>query len=96
MPKKITQSKLSQYISNNLDNNMNGEVGVFNKKNCTCEPALNAKNPNISINPPRDVRGIECPAMYLLSLSLNRSSLGPRTYAPIMVMVTYTRVIRLF
>ena len=48
----------------------------------TWDPALNAKNPKMRMNPPRDVRGMECPEMYLVSSSLNRSILGPSTMAP--------------
>ena len=48
----------------------------------TCEPALNAINPKVRINPPREIKGMECPAIYLLSSSRNRSTLGPKIIAP--------------
>ena len=43
---------------------------------------MNAKNPNIRMKPPSDIKGIECPEMYLLLSSLNLSILGPRTIEP--------------
>ena len=48
----------------------------------TREPALNAKNPKIRIKPPNEINGMECPEIYLLLSSLNRSILGPSTIEP--------------
>ena len=44
---------------------------------------MNAMNPNNRINPPRAIRGVEWPEIYLLLWSLKRSILGPRIIAPV-------------
>ena len=38
-------------------------------KDITSAPALNAKNPNISVNPPINVIGTECPGMGTTALN---------------------------
>ena len=43
---------------------------------------MNAMKPKIKMKPPNDISGMECPAMYLLFVSLNRSILGPNIIAP--------------
>ena len=64
------------------ENYMNVFVFKFSKTLFTCEPALNAMNPNIKIKAPREIKGMEWPEMYLLLSSLKRSILGPRIIAP--------------
>ena len=44
---------------------------------------MKAMNPKVRMNPPRDIKGMECPDMYLLSSLRNLSTLGPRMTAPI-------------
>ena len=39
-------------------------------------------NPKVRIKPPRDINGIECPDIYLLSSLRNLSTLGPKIIAP--------------
>ena len=48
----------------------------------TCDPALNAMNPATRMNPPRVMRGKECPGRYSVDASRNRSIRGPRMKAP--------------